>query len=149
VSDVQGVFGNITNKEVFAELFRGNPNASFEDVLCLARKGADGHDISCPVYEYKGVPNRKTAEAEPLFGYTAVRDLNRRGKKVDWSSVLLGEGLDGEPLFSQIDKEKAKSAGNISFQENTVHNMIAASRSGKGVLTMNSLGSACEGYFTC
>lgn len=89
------------------------------------------------VFEYKHDFDEKLSGAEPLFGYKAVELYNQRGMNLSWDRILLGQDAKGTPIFAS-----ATSAQDIPLQSNTVHNMMAGSRSGKGVMTMNILASA-------
>lgn len=86
------------------------------------------------VIEFRHDFNSKLTEAEPLFGYTAVNLFKQRGIAIEWDRILLGEDIKGTPIFADLSDKDG-----IPLQANTVHNMMAGSRSGKGVMTMNIL----------
>ena len=89
------------------------------------------------VYEYAHNYNQGLTDAEPLFGYTAVQRFIEQGKPITWDSILLGEDRKGTSVFANV-----KDSACLPMQRNMVHNIIAGSRSGKGVMTMNILASA-------
>ena len=117
--------------------FSSNMSISFYDGLNLTT-GKTLRDGNTPlpynVIEFRHDFNEKLTEAEPLFGYTAVELFRKRGIPIEWGRILLGEDIKGTPIFADISDKDG-----IPLQANAVHNMIAGSRSGKGVMTMNIL----------
>lgn len=91
--------------------------------------------VPYPIWDYSHAYDQDKAGVTPLFGYTAVEMYQKRGQKLSWDSILLGEDRQGNPIFS------AKGSA-IDFEGPVVHNIIAGSRSGKGVMTMNILATA-------
>ena len=64
-----------------------------------------------------------------MFGYKAVEMFQRRGVKLGWDKILLGEDIKGTPVFASL-----LDIDDMPLQRNTVHNMMAGSRAGKGVI---------------
>ena len=117
--------------------FSPNDSIVFYDgmVLTEGKKLSDGNTpLPYNVIEYGHDFNEKLSEAEPLFGYTAVDLFKQRGIPITWDRILLGEDIKGTPIFADISDKDG-----IPLQSNAVHNMMAGSRSGKGVMTMNIL----------
>ena len=126
---------NITSK-LFSS-FSSNDSIVFFDGMNLTsgRTLSDGNTpLPFNVIEYSHDFNEKLSEAEPLFGYTAVNLFKQRGIPITWDKILLGEDIKGTPIFADISDKDG-----IPLQSNAVHNMMAGSRSGKGVMTMNIL----------
>lgn len=131
------------NPSMTSELFSMrsvNKELVYTDALVLSDGQYINNDTSCPlpfeVFEFKHNFDSKLAQAEPLFGYTAVEMFKRRGIAVSWDNILIGESLAGTPLFCGY------AEGCLPIQGNVSHNMMAGSRSGKGVMTMNLLSCA-------
>lgn len=117
--------------------FSPNDSIVFYDgmVLTEGKKLSDGNTpLPYNVIEYGHDFNEKLSEAEPLFGYTAVDLFKQRGIPITWDRILLGEDIKGTPIFADTSDKDG-----IPLQANAVHNMMAGSRSGKGVMTMNIL----------
>ena len=134
---------NNLDASITGDLFRGctlNQSIKYSD----GEKITDGRflfDGSTPlpygIYEYSHDFDSAVSNAEPLFGYKAVEMFAKRGVAISWNRILLGEDTKGTPIFaSLIDKD------DFPMQANAVHNMMAGSRSGKGVLTMNLIAGA-------
>lgn len=129
-----------------SSLFSGcsaNKSIKYSDgeVITVGKRCRDGETpLPFDVYEFSHDFNSSLTQAEPLFGYTAVELYRNRGIPISWDRILLGEDIKGTPLFAS-----RVSIDDIPLQANTVHNMMAGSRSGKGVMTMNLLASAIAG----
>lgn len=126
---------NITGK-LFSS-FSSNDSIVYYDgmVLTEGKKLSDGNTpLPYNVIEYGHDFNEKLSEAEPLFGYTAVDLFKQRGIPITWDRILVGEDIKGTPLFADLEDQDG-----IPLQSNAVHNIMAGSRSGKGVMTMNML----------
>lgn len=124
-------------------IFRGcTANKSIEyadgDIITEGKKCSDSETpLPYQIFEFSHDFNAALSNAEPLFGYKAVELYQKRGIALSWDKILLGEDIKGTPIFaSMIDRD------DIHMQEMTLHNMMAGSRSGKGVMTMNILASA-------
>lgn len=116
-----------------------NKSVAFEpgDIISKGKTNERGDALPFKIYEFRHDFDAQLATAEPLFGYTAVQLYLNQKKPMGWSRILLGEDIKGTPLFaSKTNKD------DIPMQENIIHNMMAGSRSGKGVMTMNILASA-------
>lgn len=83
------------------------------------------------VYTVNFVMDRKKYDGYPLFAFQALEAVKKTGKP-DWGSVVLGKNVDNDTIVRR------------SFLANTdfLICLIAGSRSGKGVFTLNLLGSA-------
>lgn len=66
----------------------------------------------------------------PLFAYTSLEAIKRTGK-IDWGSVILG--VKSDDRIARINLKDNKAA---------VISMLAGTRSGKGVMTLNLIASA-------
>lgn len=87
------------------------------------------------VFEYEHIFDSKMANLRPLFAYQALDALQSKGETVDWSNIILGKGMNGKTVTS-------KAGGAINLSDQLIHNLIAGSRSGKGVMTLNILSTA-------
>lgn len=129
------------NKSVSEHLFKGlitqNDKEEFKPPFELSRDrvSSRGIKVSTDIYEYQYDVNPMLSQAEPLFGYTIQRQNQIRGTKSDWNRILIGEDMTGKELYASPNSD-------IKLQNNFTHNIIAGSRSGKGVMTMNILASA-------
>lgn len=90
---------------------------------------------SYKVYEYEHIFDSKMANIRPLFAYQALDALQSKGETVDWSNIILGKGSSGRTITS-------KEGSSINLSSQLIHNIIAGSRSGKGVMTLNILSTA-------
>lgn len=135
--DVGGKFNESMTRDIFGKLVLKSETVDFADGFSIETKNPS---ISLPykIYEFRHEFDAALAGAEPLFGYTAVELYKRRGIKLGWSKILLGEDIKGTPLFAGANRIN----GELPIQaEHFVHNMMAGSRSGKGVMTMNIVAS--------
>ena len=130
-------FDKTHNAYLFRNLLGSNDNEVFLDAYCLneGEKSGVGKVLSATVYEYQYDINPMLAQAEPLFGYTIQKQNQKKGRKASWKRILIGESMSGKELYAAPDSQ-------IKLQNAFVHNIIAGSRSGKGVMTMNILASA-------
>ncbi|MGF2715706.1 hypothetical protein ACQUY5_26245 [Bacillus cereus] len=87
------------------------------------------------VVEYVHTFDAKMANIRPLFAYQVLDSLKEKGETVDWNNIVLGKGTDGTTVTS-------KEGSKVNFTKQLVHNIIAGSRSGKGVMTLNILSTA-------
>lgn len=107
----------------------GNYLAPREDVL--------NANLKIVEFVYEG--NRTLANALPLFAFKALDTLKRQGdvkKLPSWDNIILGKAADGSILSSKTSS--------IKLSNKIAHFLIAGSRSGKGVMTMNLLASAVQ-----
>ena len=101
--------------------------AVLEPVVCLG--GRDKYTVIDIQHKFKPA----IVNAEPLFAYKALDSVKNSGKEVRWEKVILG----------RRDDDSILSAGSeINFRTNFFHWIIAGSRSGKGVMTLNLLAAA-------
>lgn len=125
----QQLFGHMSSNESIVY--------SDADDLAIGKKSGP-NPLPFRILEYRHDFDAELSDAEPLFGYKAVEMFASRGMKLSWDRILIGEDTKGTPVFSMA----GKSPDCIHLQNHFVHNIIAGSRSGKGVTTMNILGSA-------
>lgn len=138
IVDVDNNLSRSLTKVLFGSL-SPNPSIQYEDGYDVTegRFMSDGSTrLPFKIIEYAHDFNAGLTNAEPLFGYKAVELFKARGIPIVWEKILLGEDRKGTPMFASIaDKD------DLPMQANAVHNIIAGSRSGKGVMTMNLLAS--------
>ncbi|WP_255294059.1 hypothetical protein [Bacillus toyonensis] len=113
---------------VIQDLMDGLGNASGQDYTISPETVDDLSNYK--IYEYQHTFDAKMANIRPLFAYQALDSLQAKGDTVDWSNIVLGKGGDGRTVTS-------KEGGRINFTDQLIHNIIAGSRSGKGVMTLN------------
>lgn len=124
-------------RELFGDLIASNNKEEFFPPIDLTRGRASATNvaISINIFEYQYDINPMLSHAEPLFGYTIQKQNQKRGRTSNWDNILIGEEVSGKELY-------ASKTSDIKLQNNFIHNIIAGSRSGKGVMTMNILASA-------
>lgn len=81
--------------------------------------------------EFTHEADRKVLNAEPLFAYKALQQLQAQGLKPSMETLILG--IDDEDKVVTAGPGK----GNIDLTKNLTHGVSAGSRSGKGVMTQN------------
>lgn len=125
------------SKKIFKGLsLNDNPNEIFPEPYDLAEFLVTANNqLSVNVLEFVYDINPVLTKAEPLFGYKVQQQNQKRGVKANWSNILLGQSPTGKEYYAKKDSA-------IPMQANFIHNIIAGSRSGKGVLTMNLLAAA-------
>lgn len=109
-----------------------------EDIYNVIRGGIDAEPFLVRKYstEFKLVYNKESVYNSPLFAYEALDVLKERGEVPTWNSVIIGKNED--------DSIKRMSfTGNQDF----ALSIIAGTRSGKGVMTLNLLASALGSKF--
>lgn len=129
------------SKEIFSGL-TANKSIDYADGddITLGKTTDDGSNLLYNIFDFRHDFNARLSTAEPLFGYKAVELYQKRKIALSWDKILLGEDTKGTPFFTAIGD--SKGLDDISIQEKGLHNMMAGSRSGKGVMTMNILASA-------
>lgn len=136
VVDTTGTLSPNITKDLF-DFVTINDKVEFEPAdNIVVGKEYEKVKIVYPIYEYRHDFDAALTDAEPLFGYKAVELLTQRGVTIGWDKILIGEDTKGTPIFASLD------ADDLNLQTQLVHNIIAGSRSGKGVTTMNLLCSA-------
>ena len=102
--------------------------------------GVDAHSFK-PNYPSEGKTyvkefahefNHTKAQAMPLFAYKAAEILNEQGVQVNMENMVLGRDIDDRIL-------KNERLGKVDMSNNLTHVIIAGSRAGKGVMTLNIL----------
>lgn len=120
-------------KRLVDECFNGNIGSSdavYESVVPLM-PGNEGYYVVDIQHKF----NPQMVNASPLFAYTALNALANSGKTISWDALILGKRDDDSILTAGAGKS-------INFSKNFMHWIIAGSRSGKGVMTLNILASA-------
>lgn len=130
---------SVTTGDLYGS-FTTNRNTKFDSGDIISKGKCIGGDASKPlpydIIEFRHDFDSALATAEPLFGYKAVEMFRNRGIKLGWDKILLGEDIKGTPVFASLG-----DVDDFPMQSKVVHNMMAGSRSGKGVMTMNMLAS--------
>lgn len=138
LTDVVGSRISVSSTEKIYGWLRTNASTVFADGDIISNDVTYRNEpIAYPIYEFRHDFDFVLSSAEPLFGYTAVQLYKNQGKQISWDKILLGEDIKGTPIFASL-----AGADDIRMQSFAVHNMMAGSRSGKGVMTMNMLASA-------
>lgn len=88
------------------------------------------NEIEYKVREYAHEFNHKLNNAMPLFAYRALEALKKKKEKIEYSNLVLGQNLDGTIL---------RNGDKVDLNNTLTHLIIAGSRSGKGVMTLNLL----------
>lgn len=86
--------------------------------------------LSSGLVEVIIVFNKAAFNGRPLFAYEAVEDLMKRGRKPSLKEMILGQDTSGKIMTT-----------NLNRQNSCVTLVGAGQRSGKGVLTLNLLGT--------
>ena len=132
VSDIDRVLplNNTITEYIIDNVFgglKGDKNAVCESIIPLGGIA----DYSVVDIQHKFSPT--LVNGEPLFAYTALNALKNSGKKPSWKNLILGKN-DNDSVLTVGDE--------ISFNKRLCHWIIAGSRSGKGVMTLNILAGA-------
>lgn len=85
------------------------------------------------IKEYAHEFNHNSSQASPLFAYKAYLALQNQGVKPNWDNMILGMFEDGTILKN--------GKNGVSLGSRLTHHIVAGSRAGKGVMTMNILAS--------
>jgi len=102
-----------------------------DDAVCEAIVPVGHDDYSVVDIQHKFNPS--FVNGAPLFAYTALDALQSCGSSPSWTELLLGKKDDDSILT--VGSE-------ISFNKHLCHWILAGSRSGKGVMTLNILAGA-------
>lgn len=136
--DVCGTVPQNLGRALFSGLTPNADTTDFAPGLDISEGAVyDGQRLPFRIYDFKHDFNEALTSAVPLFGYKAIKMFLERGEHINWSRVLLGEDVKSTPLFAELGNPDS-----IPMQGQVLHNIIAGSRSGKGVMTMNMLASA-------
>ena len=84
--------------------------------------------------EYVHESDHGLANAQPLFAFKALKALKGQGITPNWNNLIMGLGSNDEVIMA--------SKSGIDLTENLTHCIVAGSRSGKGVMTLNIVASA-------
>lgn len=85
------------------------------------------------IKEYCHEFNHSSSQASPLFAYKAYQALECQGVQPSWGNMILGMFEDGTILKN--------GKNGVSLGSRLTHHIVAGSRAGKGVMTMNILAS--------
>ena len=85
------------------------------------------------IKEYAHEFNHNSSQASPLFAYKAYLALQNQGVQPTWDNMILGMFEDGTILKN--------GKNGVSLGSRLTHHIVAGSRAGKGVMTMNILAS--------
>lgn len=121
--------GNIVTEYIINNIFGGLKGDS--DAVCESIVPLGGKEYSVIDIQHKFSPS--LVNGEPLFAYTALNALKNSGKSPSWGTLILGKKDDDSILTVGDD---------ISFNKHLCHWVLAGSRSGKGVMTLNILAGA-------
>lgn len=86
------------------------------------------------VKEYSHEFNHDVSQAMPLFAYKALDALKAQGVGLSWKNAIMGTFEDGSILRN--------GTHGVDMVSKLIHWMMAGSRAGKGVMTLNLLASA-------
>ena len=148
--------------ETLSDIGTGNETDSFKIRLCdpydyvkgditpeilqsvfMNNVGVDSYS-SEPVYPNNGIShvkefshefNHRKAQSMPLFAYKAAEALKEQGIHVNMDNLVLGRATNGRILRNK----DGSGTNSVSVSDNVTHFIIAGSRSGKGVMTLNIL----------
>ena len=114
---------------------------SVEDIVKTVNFGNMGSEpVSVPssipesctsVVEFCYEFNHTLKNGAPLFAYKAFEKLQEKGEELSYNSLILGEATDGTILRN--------GTKGVDLPGHLCHYIIAGSRSGKGVMTLNLL----------
>lgn len=85
------------------------------------------------IKEYAHEFNHNSSQASPLFAYKAYQALQAQGVEPTWNNMVLGMFEDGTILKN--------GKHGVSLESRLTHHLVAGSRAGKGVMTLNVLAS--------
>lgn len=88
-------------------------------------------DFETCVKEYAHEFNHVAAQGMPLFAYKAFEALKEQGMQLNIDNLILGK-LEDDTILRN-------GKGSLNFTKNLTHFLIAGSRAGKGVMTLNIL----------
>lgn len=89
--------------------------------------------------DYAYCSNPKLAYGRPLFAYKALYKMIEQNRPMNWDSILLGKSEGGGLVTSE---RSGVGSSKIHLQDVHLHYLISGSRSGKGVMGYNILGTA-------
>lgn len=85
------------------------------------------------IKEYAHEFNHNSSQASPLFAYKAYQALKMQDVEPTWNNMVLGMFEDGTILKN--------GKHGVSLENRLTHHLVAGSRAGKGVMTLNILAS--------
>lgn len=126
------VGNRLMNANTFRQLYEQRKNT------ILAGNGEIYHinQLKTGVVEVTLVFNKDAFNGRPLFAYEAVQALQKRGRTPSLKEMILGQDTSGKIFTANLNRQNA-----------CVILIGAGQRSGKGVLTLNLLGTVlAEGH---
>lgn len=125
------------NKDYVYKVKSKYPDTSMDSELAedISSYKIETSFYDCYVQDFTYCSNPELAFGMPLFAYKALDKMIEQGRELNWNSILLGKAESGTLITSQ-------SKSNIHLQDTRFHYLIAGSRSGKGVMGYNILGTA-------
>lgn len=121
---------NIGNKNMTASNFTSLYNSSKNSIFSGIGDLRHVHQLRSGILEVTIVLNEAAYNGRPLFAYEAIQNLNARGRRPSIKSMILGQNTSGKILTANLDTQQA-----------CILLIGAGQRSGKGVLTLNLLGT--------
>lgn len=122
-----------------------NAKVEYRDAVLVSegRQTPSGQTLPYAIYEFGHEFDEQRANAVPLWGYKAIQLFQKKGWTLSWDKILLGEDIKGTSLFTESGKGKDEvSTDSLTMQEAPIHSIVAGSRCGKGLMTMNLLACA-------
>lgn len=113
-------------RDVVADAIR----AMSKDALTSRSKILEPNEVGSGtgVWEYEVQVDQALSGAEPLFAYKALETLKDKGQHLEFDSLILG---------LKIDDQIMRAGDDIDLKSALTHIIVAGSRSGKGVFTLN------------
>lgn len=117
-------------------------NKLLDDVFKGAKNTRGGETKTTPeiitemvdlnIVDYQHTMDLKIANGRPIFAYKALDILQEKGEDINVNNLILGRNVDGTILKSNVNSK-------VNLTQALLHFIIAASRSGKGVMTLSML----------
>lgn len=120
---LNAIVGDLT-QEIISNVFSGNKGDSPFSYECLEKP-----DFCFKEYAHEF--NHERSQASPLFAYKAYLALKEQGIEPSVENMILGKAEDGTIMRN--------GKNGVSLGNNLIHNIVAGSRAGKGVMTLNIL----------
>ena len=127
--DPDKTLSKITVKNIVDIVASGNTGGSSSATAESSLNAIDSELIG--VYEYSHEFDHVLANGMPLFAYKAFESIKEKGETVSFNSLVLGQSNDGTTLRNNTH--------GLKLANSLYHYIIAGSRSGKGVMTLNFL----------
>lgn len=125
---------NVGNKLLSVDAFKRNYEKSKTSIFAGIGELFHMDILPTGVVEIILVFNKVSFNGRPLFAYEAIESLQSRGRKPSIREMVLGQDTSGKTLTINLDNQQA-----------SIVLIGAGQRSGKGVLTLNILGTILSG----